>query len=407
MLNDTEIKRNIREATTPRLLTASTSGRGSGVLRLRIRPGARQTSAVWIASWKQDGRRGTKQLGKYPDMTLAAARRLYEDEVAPLVSAGKTPRRAPVMTAEGKPTVERMFQGYVNALKAAGKVSHTEVERALLTGSDNAADALGRNVLVSNVDADDVVAYVATIFNRGARSSADKARSYIGSAFNWAIKSEHDYTAKVKQCWGLKMNPAASLRKDGGAVRPRDRNLSAAELAALWNAQSGFEQETLDFLRVVIATGQRVQECRRMAGADVALNEMVWSMPALKTKGRKRRHAIPLPASIIPTLVRLKAEKGQGPLFDVRVCSVMRAITRWTEREDVDVAHFQTRDLRRTWKSRTGEAGVDDFMRDVIQQHARGGTGAIFYDRADYRQRMREAMDKWDEWLCQNVLRGA
>jgi len=62
--------------------------------------------------------------------------------------------------------------------------------------------------------------------------------------------------------------------------------------------------------------------------------------------------------------------------------------------------HFQTRDLRRTWKSRAADAGVDRFTRDLIQQHAMGDTGSRHYDRADYLGQMAEAMTKWGAWLA-------
>jgi hypothetical protein len=65
---------------------------------------------------------------------------------------------------------------------------------------------------------------------------------------------------------------------------------------------------------------------------------------------------------------------------------------------------FQPRDLRRTWKSRAHDAGVDRFTRDLIQQHAKGDTGSKNYDRADYLPQMRAAMTKWNDWLNLHVV---
>lgn len=84
--------------------------------------------------------------------------------------------------------------------------------------------------------------------------------------------------------------------------------------------------------------------------------------------------------------------------------SIKQAIDRWLARDDVALAAFQTRDLRRTWKSRTGEIGISRDMRDMIQQHDKGDTGSVHYDRADYLPQMREAMAKWEAWLSANVL---
>jgi integrase len=131
-------------------------------------------------------------------------------------------------------------------------------------------------------------------------------------------------------------------------------------------------------------------------------------MPAHKTKGKKRDHTIPLPAILIPDLRKLKDKHGDGPLFKARTgsaqenlgaISVSHAVRRWLEKEDAPLAAFQPRDLRRTWKSRTHDAGIDRFTRDLIQQHAKNDTGSKNYDRADYLPQMTEAMTKWDKWL--------
>lgn len=107
-------------------------------------------------------------------------------------------------------------------------------------------------------------------------------------------------------------------------------------------------------------------------------------------------------------LRRLKEVHGDGPLFPSRDepggridhRSVRQAITRWLSTPGVKLAHFTPRDLRRTWKSRAGDgAMIDRETRDLIQQHARGDTGSVHYDRADYLPKMREAMDRWAEWL--------
>lgn len=77
--------------------------------------------------------------------------------------------------------------------------------------------------------------------------------------------------------------------------------------------------------------------------------------------------------------------------------------TRSIRRRIRGVADFQSRDIRRTWKSRAGEIGISKEMRDLIQQHARTDTGSKNYDRADYLPQMREAMKKWEDYLTQLV----
>lgn len=58
---------------------------------------------------------------------------------------------------------------------------------------------------------DDVLAVIRPIYKRGARAMADHVRSYIRSAYSWAIKSEHDYRTTSPRRFKLVANPAAGI----------------------------------------------------------------------------------------------------------------------------------------------------------------------------------------------------
>lgn len=408
MLTDKTIKAAIAAVQTELTLNdGATNGRGAGSLLLVIRRlSGGGVSAAWFAKWKRDGVRQKQSLGRYPDVSLSMARQKMAAEMAPQIRAGKSPKATEALT------IEALFKGYVASMKTKGRASATEVERALLTAEHNAADALGRDTQPGDVEARHVVDFVSGFFRRGHRGAADKARSYVRSAFAWAIQSANDYTNQNRQDWGIRHNPAADLARDAEAIKTRDRNLSASEIRALWFAD-GMALETLACIRLLIACGQRVQETLRIEGSEIDLLGMVWRMPAHKTKGGTRAHTIPLPMQAMQPLADLMAIHGNGPLFPARAGgksalmphqSINQAIGRWIATSKA--VPFQTRDLRRTWKSRTHDAGIDRFTRDLIQQHAKHDTGSKNYDRADYMPQMRQAMDKWQQWL-DVVLAGA
>lgn len=410
MTTDAAIKAAIKNVSSEVTLTDKSQGRGGGSLLLVVRRLADgNVSAQWFAQVKRDGKRRKKAIGRYPDLSLALARQMMTAEISPSLMAGKQLR---VAASGEKPTLERMFQGYVASMKEKGRASAAEVERMLLLAEYNAADAMGRTRLAADIDDADVVAYVTKFYQRGHRGAADKARSYVASAFSWAKKSANDYTNENRRDWGVKINPAADVQKDSGAIKTRDRNLSAEELKALWDAargdNEGFGIETAACIRLIIGCGQRVQETLRIDGAEIDLAGAVWNMPAHKTKGRKRPHSIPLPRQVLPVLRELIDLHGEGPLFPARTgsksalihhSSIKQVIDRWLAKDGVTVPAFQTRDLRRSWTSRAGETGMDQFIRDLIQQHAQTGTAAKHYDRAQYLPKMRKAMDIWETWL--------
>jgi len=374
------------------------SGRKTYVVRYRTRNG--------VANSSRDERTQRKvTLGPCNCITPKKARELA-GEIMARVWGGEDPAKDFKVAKKGHATVEQLFKGYVMWMRDNGKASADEVERALLTAKTGAAaDALGRTTHACEVTPNDVIRHVSTFFQRGKRSSADKARSYIASAYAWGISSANDYTVAHRQDWGVTTNPAAIIARDAGATMPRSRNLSHEEIRRLWS-------DTLDsdcFVRdvgaaicILIACGQRVQETLRVDGIEVGDNLGEWHMPIEKTKTKRRAHSIPLPTIIMPTILDLIVTHGTGPLFPSDTIdhrTINRAIRRWLIRADVDVAPFQTRDIRRTWKSRTADAGIDRFTRDLIQQHAKSDTGSKNYDWADYLPQMRAAMGKWSGWL--------
>ncbi len=380
---------------------------------VRVQPSGRR---LYVVRYKvKDANRTQRKmvLCRYQDAAPEKARGMAR-EVFQAVARGEDPaaERAPEKKPKPTVTVEDLFTGYVTNLRDKGKASAEVVEYALLKGGKNAADALGRTKHPAAVTSADVVSYVARFYREGHRGAADKARGYIQAAYNWALRSANDYTTLVRRDWGITMNPATSVAKDHGAIKERNRNLNADEIRQLWQAcddhTAGFTEGTEVCIRMMLACGQRVQETLRLCGRELDLDAATWTLPAAKTKGKKRDHTIPLPAIIVPHLRALKDKHGDGTLFPARPgsahatlrdISVAHAVARWLAMDGVEMEKFQTRDLRRSWKSRAHDAGIDRFTRDLIQQHAKNDTGSKNYDRANYLPQMTEAMEKWSAWL--------
>lgn len=401
-----EITRAIKKCTGEVVLRDSTGERGSGSLMLVIRRYSTGVTAMWTAMWQQDGQRRKKQIGRYPELSLVQARAEFNAQVRDVLAAGKNPNAMAVMDPSDRPTVGQLFSAYCDQMVADGKVSAAEVRRCL----DLAAAELGAGKLAGDIDPSDISAYLAKIFDRGSRVGADRVRSYLSAAFNFGIHATHDYRQERRRDWGIKSNPVAAVKKDSTASQPRERALSAQELKRVWDAAAGtgFSLETRVAVRLLIATGQRVQEVLRLEAHEVDLAAMVWNMPANKTKAKKNPHTVPLPDLIKPELKLLLAFRKRGLLMPGRTGDVMehqvlnKALARWRSSlpKDAKMLAFQTRDLRRTWKSRAADAGVDRFTRDLIQQHAMGDTGSRHYDRADYLPQMAAAMKSWNDWLA-------
>lgn len=397
-MTPSEITRAIKSCTTETVIHDTTGERGTGVLLLVIRRYKQGVTCMWTAQWQQDGKRRKMQLGRYPDLSLVEARALFQAKVRDVLAAKKNPRVQVVAT--DRPTIQRLFDAYTDRMAADGKVSAEEVRRCL----GFAAQAIGVNRLAGDIEAADVSAYLGKLYANGTPVAADRVRAYLSAAFNFGLKSANDYRQEQRQDWGLKMNPVAAVPKDTEASQPRDRALTRAEIGKLWAGftDDRFAPETVAAVRLLLCTGQRVLELLRVEAHEVDLDDAVWRMPSEKTKTQQAPHDVPLPELALPLFEGLLRQRRRGFLFgSMEHQTVNRALTRWLS--SGVIPHFQTRDLRRTWKSRAGDAGIDRFTRDLIQQHARGDTGSIHYDRFDYMPKMREAMTKWGNWLSAAV----
>jgi integrase len=399
MLSDRQIQSAIRRCETETTLNDGGS-HGTGSLVLVIRKLKDQTAAQWVGRWWVDGKQRKKSLGRYPDMGAGQARDAFREQVSAVLASGKSPRVVVAVTE--RPTVQRLFDAYVDRMVADGKSSAAQVRHSL----KQVAEFLGPNRPAGDVDASDVAAFLAGVYGRGAAVYADRFRSYMSAAFNYGMKAAHDYRSDRRQDWGIKTNPVTAVPKDTGAAKARDRALSAGEIAQLWHATSGagFALETAAAIRLLICCGQRVRETLRMDASEIDLASATWTMPAEKTKGGRLPHVVPLPDLALPTLRLLLQVRPTGLLMPISDMGICKALARW--RPTVGAEYFQPRDLRRTWKSRTHDACVDRYTRDLIQQHAMGDTGTRHYDRADYMAQKRDAMAKWNAWL-ENCLQSA
>lgn len=71
----------------------------------------------------------------------------------------------------------------------------------------------------------------------------------------------------------------------------------------------------------------------------------------------------------------------------------------WRQRDREVIPVVTNRDLRRTWKTLAGMAGVSKEIRDRIQNHALQDVSSKSYDRWTYMPEKRAGMAKWDKFV--------
>lgn len=371
-------------------------GRGTGRLALILKPMPTRVTAEWMAQQWRDGKRTKSKIGSYPAMSLAGAREIFKRDFAEVIQKGSSIKIA----GDARPgTVADLFEAYVQNLRDAGKPSWREAEKGL----SKIADALGRNRLARDISPDDVLGILRPIYERGKLAMADHVRSYIRSAYSWGIKSEHDYRSASPRRFKLFSNPAAGIPTEPKVVGTRW--LDEDEFVQLYRwlecPDAPVHPPYTRAVRILMLTGQRVEEIAALHVDQWDAKERIidWS----KTKNGKP-HAIPVPPiaaeliqSIIPNKHGWFFPSAMDPSKPVSAGTLYSFM--WRQRDRGVIPLVTNRDLRRTWKTLAGKAGVSKEIRDRLQNHTLQDVSSKSYDRWNYMPEKRDGMEKWNKFV--------
>jgi integrase len=118
-----------------------------------------------------------------------------------------------------------------------------------------------------------------------------------------------------------------------------------------------------------------------------------------------RPHSIPLPPQAVAILDALTPNE-HGLYFPHRRHPERPSpgegfgdiVERFLE-DHPEIPRFVPRDMRRTWKTCAGMAGVSKEGRDRIQNHHKSDISSIHYDKYDYIAEKRADMARWASYL--------
>ena len=225
------------------------------------------------------------------------------------------------------------------------------------------------------------------------------------SAFN---KAKMNKSFKLKK-W---QNPFEDVVKPANTnSNALNRALSAVDIKWFLNEldTSPMDEGIKNVLRIVLYTGQRVEQVSRMQWADIDLDGGVWDVPPSETKIGKKTgvgHVVPLTDPVVKLLGTMHREGAfvfagyrEGKPFSIGVFS-KNLKTMIDEVDEVDeVEPFTPRDLRRTVTTHMSRLGILAEIRNRIQDHSIAGIEAKHYDRHDYLPEKRAALEKWEREL--------
>jgi integrase len=352
---------------------------------LVLRAGPR--GKVWAVVFTgPDGVKRRQGLGKFPAVTLEAARRAARVAVG-AVAGGEMP--VPVVTTgRGVMTVSDLVKLYMEKHSKPSKTTWKADEGVFrrhvlpLIGTEKVTAVTRRRIrdLVERLEAD------------GKDRTAKIVLTLVSGMFNWAIGQDH-----------IEANPCKGVKVSQAAVK-RDRVLSDAEVADLWamldNPETPMGLGMRQVFRLLLLTGQRVGEVSGMNLSELDLDGGVWMMPPERTKNR-RPHLVPLVGEALAVVKAAAARAdGAGFLFShvegqpYESNAASHALRRAYEAREMEV-DWTPHDLRRSAATRMAAAGVVPHVIEAVLNHVSGSQSGVagIYNRHSYSAEKKAALE--------------
>lgn len=363
------------------------------------------------------GRRGHfYRLGSYPGMSLAEARskcreirKLVDDGIDPKAELERR-RLAEVEERRAQGRRERaeqataLYEDVARVYLESVQNQTTRAEIARLLEKDARPVLKGKRV--TEIAPSDIRAVIARARKRGAKRVERMLHCYLHAAFAYVME-EQELDGML---FPLPVNPVAAVKKPDEGMTPRDRVLSRDEIRALWNALEIDSERISPFtggaIRLMLLTGQRLQEILRARWDQVNFGEGVWLFPREQTK-IKRPHQLPLTATMdrvfdaIPRLGPMVFPHARNAAEPMPYRSVTQAIERLRTRHGLDP--FTPRDLRRTCTTHWARIEIQPSVRFQLQNRALSDVESKHYNLYDGLPEKRAALEKWERELEQIV----
>jgi integrase len=351
-------------------------------LALRIGHGGAKSFEVFF---RTGGKLKRQNLGRWPEVSLAAARELWRRNREALAK-GELPIH------EGTKTPAKLFEHVAEEWlkRDQGKnkaSSFYQVSRSV------EADLLPawRGRRVDQIGKGDVIALLDSINDRGARVMARRVQAHMRRFFRWCI--ERDVLA---------VNPMGGMERIANG-KSRERVLCDQELAKVWAATNSiglFGSAT----RLLILTGARREEITQLRWSEIDGNTI--RLEGARTKNGEP-HDIPLSAPARELLANMPRIGNSEFVFTI---TGAKPLTGWSQSKlNLDavsgVADWRIHDLRRTVATGMQKLGVTLQVVESVLGHTSGSRGGIVgvYQRHNFADEKRAALEAWGAHVTELV----
>jgi integrase len=330
-------------------------------------------------------------LGRYPEISLAQARKLATAALGDLVS-GVHPK---ARVRKGANTFAALAEQFLRRPAAAKQRTASEIKRTI---NQHLIPRWGMRV-ASEIKRSDVIAMLEAIDAGSGPYMAAKALALASSVYRFGVTRE---LVESSPCHLIKPSDFV------GEMAPRQRVLMDSEIALVWQATRGNIRTGIEstypagpFARLLLLTAVRRSEAAHMTWAEIDLDNALWVIPAHRTKSGTL-HEVPLSGMAVDLLRSLprfagnfvfSANGGRAPIKGFgRFKATIDA--RAAELVPPGLANWRFHDLRRTARTNLASLGVTPFIAELVIGHQQQGVHRV-YDVHRYQTEKRDALERW------------
>ena len=341
---------------------------------VRVRAGGSRT---WIVQYGIGGKERKLPLGLVSALDPSKARSLAKDVLA-RVRLGEDPLALKhEARARANETLGAQLPRYLAFKRASLRPrSYAQVARHLTV---HAKPLHNRPLATLASDRRGVAIVLAKVAEASGPVEANMVRSSLSACCRWLMGEGL-----------LDGNPIIATNKaaQNGA---RKRVLSDAELKRVWN---GLDDDRYGaIVKLLVLTGLRREEIGGLRWDEIDLDRELIHLPAERCKN-KRSHDQPLSSAALAIIAALPRE---GDKVFAAFGSWGRAKERLDRKLGNDVAPWRLHDLRRLVSTTMHDKlGIQPHIVEHILGHVghQGGTAGV-YNKADYLDERRRALEKW------------
>ena len=350
----------------------------------------------WRLKYRHAGRERRMGLGRYPEVSLAEARKRRDDA-----------RR--LLRDERDPGVERQAQRRKAKLSAHNTFAAVAAEWMSKRQSKLAASSQEKNAWlldlvkgtlgprpIADISAPDVLAALRKIEARGRHETARRAKQCVGMVFRYAIatgRAERDPSGDLRGA----LTPPTS--------KPRAALTAPADVAGLLRAIDAYvgQPTTHVALRLAPLVFVRPRELRSAEWCELDLDAAEWRIPAERMKMREE-HIVPLARQAVAILREVQPLTGDGRYVFPSLRSRQRPMSENTinaalRRMGFDKDTMTGHGFRAMASTRLNEMG---WKPDIIERqlaHAERNKVRAVYNRAQYMDERIKMMQAWADYL--------